>query len=484
MRFRSPAEGASISRFRSKAGPGLGRLAGGFAEFMLKQYKMGFEVRSESSFEISAPDVSFEAKAPRFSAAAKFFMVSSRSLALGAFALVSFSNLGRAFSTVSRSLSASSVSRMAMSRSGSDLPSTWMTLSSSKARTTSKIASTSRMWERNLFPSPSPSAAPFTSPAISTNSPTAGTIGFHSEKKTAYDIRGLYPQELDENAAALIAAGFAEYLRRRGSGRRVLIGRDVRWSSQELGEALKERLCALGAEVVDIGLATTPMFTFAMYEARSDFGFMVTASHNPVSYNGFKLYEKTRTLSEKSGLGEIRELAARGEFGILSERRGSFEKKDFLESYVKFLLSQVRLPKKIRAVFDAGGGATAMVLPELLKKEKNIQATVLFKDLDPALARRHPDPLAPGASEFAREAVLRQEAEVGFVFDIDGDRVVVLNERGEAVRPDAVLWLLSQELSQGEGVVFDIRSSRALREDLEERRLRALPSRVGHSFIK
>ena len=312
----------------------------------------------------------------------------------------------------------------------------------------------------------------------------AGPKAFHPEIFRAYDIRGLYPQELDENAAALIAAGFAEYLRRRGSGRRVLIGRDVRWSSQELGEALKERLCALGAEVVDIGLATTPMFTFAMHEARADFGFMVTASHNPVSYNGFKLYEKTRTLSEKSGLGEIRELAARGEFGILSERRGSFEKKDFLESYVKFLLSQVRLPKKIRAVFDAGGGATAMVLPELLKKEKNIQAAVLFKDLDPALARRHPDPLAPGASEFAREAVLRQEAEVGFVFDIDGDRVVVLNERGEAVRPDAVLWLLSQELSQGEGVVFDIRSSRALREDLEERRLRALPSRVGHSFIK
>ena len=312
----------------------------------------------------------------------------------------------------------------------------------------------------------------------------AGPKAFHPEIFRAYDIRGLYPQELDENAAALIAAGFAEYSRRRGSGRRVLIGRDVRWSSQELGEALKERLCALGAEVVDIGLATTPMFTFAMYEARADFGFMVTASHNPVSYNGFKLYEKTRTLSEKSGLGEIRELAARGEFGILSERRGSFEKKDFLESYVKFLLSQVRLPKKIRAVFDAGGGATAMVLPELLKKEKNIQAAVLFKDLDPALARRHPDPLAPGASEFAREAVLRQEAEVGFVFDIDGDRVVVLNERGEAVRPDAVLWLLSKELSQGEGVVFDISSSRALREDLEERRLRALPSRVGHSFIK
>ncbi|MDP3762457.1 MAG: phosphomannomutase/phosphoglucomutase [bacterium] len=307
---------------------------------------------------------------------------------------------------------------------------------------------------------------------------------FHPEIFRAYDIRGLYPQELDENAAALIAAGFAEYSRRRGSGRRVLIGRDVRWSSQELGEALKERLCALGAEVIDIGLATTPMFTFAMHEARADFGFMVTASHNTISYNGFKLYEKTRTLSEKSGLGEIRELAARGEFGILSESRGSFEKKDFLESYVKFLLSQVRLSRKISAVFDAGGGATAMVLPELLKKEKNIQAAVLFKDLDPALARRHPDPLAPGASEFAREAVLRQEAEVGFVFDIDGDRVVVLNERGEAVRGDAVLWLLSQELSQGEGVVFDIRSSRALREDLEERRLRALPSRVGHSFIK
>src|SRR3989338_4548034 len=284
----------------------------------------------------------------------------------------------------------------------------------------------------------------------------AGPKAFHPEIFRAYDIRGLYPQELDENAAALIAAGFAEYSRRRGSGRRVLIWRDVRWSSQELGEALKERLCALGAEVVDIGLATTPMFTFAMHEARADFGFMVTASHNPVSYNGFKLYEKTRTLSEKSGLGEIRELAARGEFGILSERRGSFEKKDFLESYVKFLLSQVRLPKKIRAVFDAGGGATAMVLPELLKKEKNIQAAVLFKDLDPALARRHPDPLAPGSSDL----------------------------RGEAVRPDAVLWLLSKELSQGEGVVFDISSSRALREDLEERRLRALPSRVGHSFIK
>src|SRR3989344_2837277 len=212
----------------------------------------------------------------------------------------------------------------------------------------------------------------------------AGPKAFHPEIFRAYDIRGLYPQELDENAAALIAAGFAEYSRRRGSGRRVLIGRDVRWSSEELGEALKERLCARGAEVVDIGLATTPMFTFAMHEARADFGFMVTASHNPVSYNGFKLYEKTRTLSEKSGLGEIRELA--------------------------------------------GGGATAMVLPELLKKEKNIQAAVLFKDLDPALARRHPDPLAPGASEFAREAVLRQGAEVGVGVDIEGDRGVVIKE--------------------------------------------------------
>ncbi len=306
---------------------------------------------------------------------------------------------------------------------------------------------------------------------------------FHPEVFHAYDVRGLYPEELDHNTLELIAIGFKEYIDQRSSGRLFLLGQDVRGSSEEILEEVKETLLSRGAEVLEVGTVTTPMFTFAMGESGAAGGLMVTASHNPSRYNGLKLYEGVRTLSEISGLGDVKNIINKG-WSSYGGPRGSFQKKDFTEDYCKFLVSKISLPRRVRAVFDAGGGAVGLILPAVLRVLKGIDAFPLALAPDPTLSQREPNPLLPWAQKNARKALLETGAEVGFIFDPDGDRVVVLDEKGKALQGDAVLWLLASAAEHGDSVVYDIRSSHALREDLETKGIRGVPSRVGHSFIK
>lgn len=299
-----------------------------------------------------------------------------------------------------------------------------------------------------------------------------------------YDIRGLYPEELDHNTLELIAGAFAEYLRRL-DGRTALVGRDIRWSSEEISELVQVALLREGIDVIDIGMVSTPLFTFAMGKSEAAGGIMVTASHNSIRYNGLKLYQGTGTLSERKGLQEIKQIIETGGESY-SGRQGWLEKKNFTPPYTEFLASSVSLKRKVKAVFDAGGGAVSVVLPEFLKRMKTLEAQCLLCDPDPSLIKRELNPMLPEAQRQARSVLLEKGAEAAFIFDPDGDRVIALDEKGQAVSGDALLWLLATHLIEpGESVVYDdIRASRALREDLEERGIRCERSRVGHSFIK
>jgi len=306
---------------------------------------------------------------------------------------------------------------------------------------------------------------------------------FNSKVFKSYDIRGLYPQELDHNTSELIAYGFAEYLRQIDPKPTCLLGKDVRESSEELLELVREKLLSEGVNVVNIGLTTSPMFTFALAESRATGGLMVTASHNSIQYNGFKLFKGTQSLSEKHGLPEIKKIIE-SNVKIFPRERGSERKENYISRYIDFLLSNSKCERKVKAVFDPGGGSAGIILSSLLKKIQ-VEPFFSFLDPDPSLLMREPNPLLAGAQEKAREILLKEKAEVAFIYDPDADRVVLLDEKGDVVRGDGVLWLLVNHLcEENDAVVHDILSSLALTEDLESIRVRAIPSRVGHSFIK
>lgn len=301
----------------------------------------------------------------------------------------------------------------------------------------------------------------------------------------AYDIRGLYPEELDHNTLELIAAGFAEFIKKSEKSRVCLLGQDIRESSEEISEIIEKELRKRGLDVVKIGQATTPLFTFAMGQSKAAAGIMITASHNPVRYNGLKMYRGTQGINEKTGLAEIKNMILSG-LPKAEGPKGEVSEKDFLEDYVAFLARRTEFKRTLKVVFDPGGGAVCLVLPKLLKVLKNLDAKTLFSKVDSSFTSREPNPLLPQAQIPIREEILKNKADAGFLFDPDGDRLIVLDERGEVVRGDAILWLLAKKLVHpGEGVVYDyIRTSRSLVEELRAVGIKCHKSRVGYSFIK
>ncbi len=309
-------------------------------------------------------------------------------------------------------------------------------------------------------------------------------MAFHDKVFKPYDIRGVYPEELDHNTIELIAEGFAEFLKS-GGGKNCVVGEDVRSTSPEIAEIVIEKLLARGIDVIYIGQATTPMHLFSIAKSKADGGIMVTASHNPIRYNGFKIYKGIEAENEKTGLNKIKEIIKNG-FPEYKGPRGGLSKVDLLKDYVDFLMKDVLPGERINAVFDAGGGAVGSVLSKILPLLKNVDAATLYMDPDPSLMAREPNPLLPEAERKIRETILEKKADIGFLFDPDGDRVIVLDEKGEPIRGDGILWLLAEKLARpGEAIVYDYcRSSRALVEDLEADSIRCFKSRVGHSFIK
>src|SRR3989344_3410657 len=277
---------------------------------------------------------------------------------------------------------------------------------------------------------------------------------FNPQVFKAYDIRGLYPQELDHNTSELIAYGFAEYLRQIDPKPTCLLGKDVRESSEELLELVREKLLSEGINVINIGLATSPMFTFALASSKVTGGLIVTASHNSIQYNGFKLFKGADSLSEKHGLPEIKKIIE-SNVKIFPRERGSVKEENYTAKYIDFLSSNSKIGRKIKAVFDPGGGSAGIILPGLLKRIK-VEPFFSFLRSDPSLLMREPNPLLSRA-----------------------------HEKGKMIRGDGVLWLLANHLcEENDAVVHDILSSLALTEDLESVKIRAIPSRVGHSFIK
>ncbi len=299
----------------------------------------------------------------------------------------------------------------------------------------------------------------------------------------AYDIRGLYPQELDAPLARRIGNALARLL----AARRLIVGRDMRTHSPELARAVIEGLRDAGAEVLDIGLASTPMAYFAIGSRDVDGGLVVTASHNPGRYNGMKLCARgAAPISAANGIRDIERMCAERQ-PQPAARRGGLRELDLLAAYADHVAAFARLERPVAVAVDAANGMEGYTLPPILERVPLARAQTLFMELDGTFPNHEANPLKEENLEPVRALLRRTGAEVGVGFDGDGDRCCFVDETGRTVPADLMTALLARvflEQQPGAAVVYDLRSSWVVKEEIERAGGVAVRDRVGHSFIK
>jgi phosphomannomutase len=301
----------------------------------------------------------------------------------------------------------------------------------------------------------------------------------------AYDVRGIYPDELDENGGYAIARAYVEEF---GAGR-IAIGRDMRLSSPQLHDAAVRGAADGGADVTDLGLVGTEMLYFAVDALGLDGGIEVTASHNPKRYTGMKIVRAgALPVGGDSGLAEVRERALRG-FGEPS-RRGEVVKEDVYPAFVERVLSFVDVPaiRRLRIVVDAANGLAGAMLPPVLERLPQLDVVRCFFEPDGSFPNHEPNPLLPQNREFIVRKTLEEGADFGVAFDGDADRCFFVDDSGEFVPGDFVTALFAASILEkeqgGANVIYDVRASWAVPETIERAGGVPLMNRVGHAFIK
>lgn len=308
----------------------------------------------------------------------------------------------------------------------------------------------------------------------------------------AYDVRGLYPDQIDETTAEQIGRAFVHVLddedRAAPRGDTVVVSRDMRSHSPGLAAALIEGLRAGGLDVLDIGLATTPTNYFAVGHTGAAGGVQVTASHNPAPYNGLKFSKReARPVSGDHGIPLIEEKVRTGDLPTAAER-GSLASDDLTVAYHRHVLSFLRRPAdapRLKVVVDAANGMGVLYRPVL--EALGIDLVPLYFELDGTFPNHEANPLKEENLQDLMALVREQNADLGVAFDGDADRAAFVDEMGTAIGSDLITALIAGEQlarSPGKAVVYDLRSSRAVAEYIEEHGGIAVRERVGHSFMK
>ena len=299
----------------------------------------------------------------------------------------------------------------------------------------------------------------------------------------AYDIRGLYPDELDEALAERIGQAAGNFFK----GKTVVVGRDMRTSGPALARALITGLTRAGKDIVDIGPVTSPMVTFAVAHYGYDGGIMVTASHNPAKYNGIKICGKgAEPVAYDTGIDAI-EAAATADADVpAASEPGAGAERDVLPDYLDHLTSLAGDIHGLKLVIDAGNGMAGYLVPPLFERI-DCEVVPLYFDLDGSFPNHEANPLKLENLLDLQKTVVAEQAHLGIAFDGDGDRVAFVDERGQAVACDMITALIATEILKGDPgspILYDLRSSWAVREHIEACGGLPVKTRVGHSFIK
>jgi phosphomannomutase len=303
----------------------------------------------------------------------------------------------------------------------------------------------------------------------------------------AYDIRGLVDSELTPDFAFSTGVAVARFLELEREPGTLVIGEDMRPSSPDLASAFSAGVTSQGLDVIRIGLASTDMLYFAAGKLNLP-GAMFTASHNPAAYNGIKLcLSGARPIGKESGLLAIEKFVKEG--SPMAMRNPGVEKhRDMLEEYVDHLFSLVDLTaiRPLKIVIDAGNGMAGYTAPAVFKR-LNAEVIEMYFELDGTFPNHEANPIEPANLVDLQKAVKKHGADIGLAFDGDADRCFLVDEKGELVNPSALTSLIAtRELSRypGSSIIYNLISSRAVKEVVEENGGTAIRSRVGHSYIK
>jgi len=312
----------------------------------------------------------------------------------------------------------------------------------------------------------------------------------NSEIFRTYDIRGIYPKELNNETAFLLGRAFVKFLNKKKP--QVLIGRDNRISSKNLYKFLTKGILISGGSVIDIGLTSTPRFYFSVLKSLADGGIQITASHNSGDYNGFKMVRKRAVpISFESGLKEIKGIIEKENFDERFFQKKEIIRKDFLEDYINFNFKIAGFKnfnnlKKFKIVLDTANSVSGLDMRVLFKKVP-CQVFHLFSRLNGNFPNHQPNPLLKENLKYLIKEIKNKKANLGIALDGDGDRVVFVDEKGEVVRGDFITALVAENLlkeKSREKILYEVRSSWIVKETILKNRGVPVLGRAGHSLIK
>ncbi|WP_144192902.1 phosphomannomutase/phosphoglucomutase [Paraburkholderia fungorum] len=305
----------------------------------------------------------------------------------------------------------------------------------------------------------------------------------------AYDIRGVIGKTLDADAARSIGRAFGSEVRAQG-GDAVVVARDGRLSGPELVQALSDGLRAAGVDVVNVGMVPTPVGYFAASvplqldggERRVDSCIVVTGSHNPPDYNGFKMVLRGAAIYGEQILALHQRIVDEN----FSDGSGTYTEYDIADAYLDRITSDIKLARPIKIVVDTGNGVAGGLAPKLFKKF-GCELVELFTEIDGNFPNHHPDPAHPENLQDVIRALKETDAEIGFAFDGDGDRLGVVTKDGQIIYPDRQLMLFAEEVlsrNKGAQIIYDVKCTRNLAKWVKDKGGEPLMWKTGHSLVK
>lgn len=298
-----------------------------------------------------------------------------------------------------------------------------------------------------------------------------------------YDIRGIYGKDLNEDIAYTIGKAFGTYISTLGKSS-AIIGMDNRDSSSSLKEALIQGVISTGINVIDIGCVTTPMYYFSWELLNIPSGLMITASHNPKEYNGFKFAFDERGNAYGEMIQSFREYILNSEFKV---GQGKVERVDIKEEYVSKVVSNIQIKKKMRVVVDSGNGTASVIVKDIFNKFENLEVKYICCESDSRFPNHHPDPSVEANLDMLKKAVLDFKADVGVAFDGDADRVGIVDEKSSFIPIDHYMIIMAKDIlreSPNNKILFDVKCTKALEDYIVSLGGTYERYKVGNSYIK
>jgi len=297
-----------------------------------------------------------------------------------------------------------------------------------------------------------------------------------------YDIRGVVGKDLTEEVVKTLGKAYGTYLRQQNK-KSLTVGRDNRLSSESFRNALVEGLLSTGCNVIDLGVCPTPAFYFSLHHLNSDGGMMITASHNPPQFNGFKLCDGTDSLYGEQ-IQNIRRIADRGEF---SRGQGAaVSTYQIIEPYVATIREKIHLKRGLKVILDAGNGTASPIVPGLFKN-LGCEVEALFCEMDGNFPNHFPDPTVPENLTTLIQRVKESCADLGVAYDGDADRIGVVDNQGNMIWGDQLLVIFGREIlsrNPGASIIFEVKCSQNLEQDILKHGGRPIMWKTGHSLIK